>query len=216
MLETKKRETAFKIKIGDLLRANKIYEHVNYQSDIQINPRLLCVELGNKKIVRVNIIANVIDKFESEGETRFATMTLDDGSGQIKSRAFREDLEKLRDIIQGDTILIIGLLRSFNQELYIIPEIVKKQDPRYLLVRKLELERSQKKLPADNKKEIKALRDEIIDKVKNAEQYEGIDKEQIIMMFKNIKPSLITQEIIKLLEDGIIYEPRPGRVRYLG
>jgi len=128
----------------------------------------------------------------------------------------REDLEKLRDIIQGDTILIIGLLRSFNQELYIIPEIVKKQDPRYLLVRKLELERSQKKLPADNKKEIKALRDEIIDKVKNAEQYEGIDKEQIIMMFKNIKPSLITQEIIKLLEDGIIYEPRPGRVRYLG
>ena len=32
----------------------------------------------------------------------------------------------------------------------------------------------------------------------------------------SIEPSLINQEIKKALEDGIIYEPRPGIVRYLG
>jgi len=34
----------------------------------------------------------------------------------------------------------------------------------------------------------------------------------------NIKaqPDLISQEIQKLLEEGIIYEPKPGRVRCLG
>ena len=27
---------------------------------------------------------------------------------------------------------------------------------------------------------------------------------------------IVSQEIKKLLEEGIIYEPKPGRVRYLG
>ena len=55
--------------------------------------------------------------------------------------------------------------------------------------------------------------------IKNAEQDEqepGIDKETIIMKFTDAKPDVITQEIQKLLEEGIIYEPKPGRVRYLG
>ena len=52
-------------------------------------------------------------------------------------------------------------------------------------------------------------------KIKEAEANEGIDKDQIIMSIKS-QPKLITQEIQKLLEEGIIYEPRPGRVRYLG
>ena len=32
----------------------------------------------------------------------------------------------------------------------------------------------------------------------------------------NTKQDIINQEIRKLLEEGIIYEPRPGKVRYLG
>ena len=67
--EFRKRETAHKIRIGNLLRANQIFE----QSEAK-NPRLQFVELGDKKILRINIIANVIDKFESDGEKRFATI----------------------------------------------------------------------------------------------------------------------------------------------
>jgi len=51
--------------------------------------------------------------------------------------------------------------------------------------------------------------------MKEAEVKEGIDKEEIIIKLKS-PPQIITQEIQKLLEDGVIYEPRPGRVRYLG
>jgi DNA-binding transcriptional ArsR family regulator len=36
------------------------------------------------------------------------------------------------------------------------------------------------------------------------------------MKLKQANPQIISQEIKKLLEEGIIYEPRPGRVRYLG
>jgi len=210
--EFRKRETAHKIRIGDLLRANQVFE----ESEAQ-NKRLQFVELGDKKILRVNLIANIIDKYESEGESKFATVTLDDGSGQIRARVFGEDITKFQNLNQGDTVILIGLLRSYNQELYITPEVIKKQDPRYLLVRKLEIEKEiPKTLTPEQKQEIKSLRDEIIDKIKNAEQNEGIDKEEIIMSLKDNNPQVITQEINKLLEEGIIYEPKPGRVRYLG
>ncbi len=215
MPELRKRETAYKLRVGDLLRGNQIFDESPNSENTR--PRLLHVELGDKKLVRVNIIANVIDKFESQGETKFATITIDDGSGQVRVRVFGEDLNKFQDIVQGDTLLIIGLLRSFNQELYILPEIVRKFDPKYLLVRKLEIDKeSPKPLSSEQKQEVKAFRDEIIDMIKSSEENEGIDKDEIIMKLKKTNPKIISQEIQKLLEEGIIYEPKPGRVRYLG
>jgi RPA family protein len=211
MAEFKKRETAFKLRIGDLLRGNQIFEETESQ-----NKRLKFIELGNKQILRVNIIANVVDKFTSDGETRFASITIDDGSGQIRARLFGEDIHKFEDLTQGDTLVIIGLLRVFNQELYLIPELIKKLDPKYLLVRKLEIDRSYKSEPEIRpKQKILILREEITNMIKEKESSEGIDKEELIMKIK-APPELINQEITKLLEEGIIYEPRPGRVRYLG
>lgn len=218
MLDIKKRETAYKIRLGDLLKGNPIFDQTPAESGIQmINPRLLYLELGDKKIIRVNVIASVTDKFESQGESKFATITIDDGSGQIRVRVFSDNLDKFHDLNQGDTLTVIGLIRYYNQEVYILPEIIRKQDPKYLLIRKLEIEKSMSKsLTKEQRKELRSYRDEIIDLVKNAEKDNGIDKEDIIMNFKNAKPDIITQEIIRLLEDGTIYEPRPGKVRYLG
>lgn len=210
MPEVKKRETAYKLRIGDLLRGNQIFE----QYSDNPNPRLVHVELGDKKIVRVNIIANVVDRFESQRETKFASITMDDGSGQIKARVFREEISKINDITHGDTVLVIGLVRSFNKELYVLPEIIKKYDPKYLLVRKLEIDK-ENKVYNDNRS-TKAFRDQIIDLIKSSEKNDGIDKEEIIMALKDSNPKIISEEIKRLLEDGIIYEPRPGRVRYLG
>ncbi len=217
-MPSQKRQTAYKIRIGDLLRANQIFDQSQPENlEQSIRPRLLHIELGDKQIQRVNLIANVIDKFESGGETRFASITLDDGSGQIRARLFGEDIKKFKDITQGDTLTIIGVLRSFNQELYILPEIIKKTDSKYLLVRKLEIEKTiPKPLTSMQKQEIKAHRDEIIEMIKKEEPNEGIDKDEIINRLKNSNPKTISQEIQKLLEEGIIYEPRPGRVRYLG
>lgn len=213
MPEQYKRQIAYKLKIGDLLKAKIILD----ESGENQNPKLQFVELGDKKILKVNIIANVIDKFESESERRFASITLDDGSGQIRARLFGEEIKKFQNLMQGDTIIIIGILKSFNEELYLLPDVIRKTDPKYLLVRKLEIEKSfPKPLTQEQKQEVKALRDEVIDMIKNAESNEGIDKEEIIMKLKNSRPELINQEIQKLLEEGIIYEPRPGRVRYLG
>ena len=80
------------------------------------------------------------------------------------------------------------------------------------MVRKLEFEKMAPK-PVDNQK-ILAVADQVINKIKQSEP-EGINTEKIILDLKEA-PDLINQEIKKALEQGIIYEPRPGLLRYLG
>lgn len=198
-----KRATAYKLRIGDVLRGKPIIE----------NERMNFLEIGDKQIIRANIVANVIEKYVSEGEKKYMAFTIDDASGQIRIKVFSEDVETFKNIEQGDTIMVIGFVRIYNNEMYIQPEIIKVQDPRYLLVRKLEFEKQMGKQV--NKEEIKAVKDVIIEMLKKAENENGMDTDKLIMEIK-ANPEIINQEITKLIEEGLAYEPRPGRVRYLG
>jgi RPA family protein len=204
-----KRNIAYKLKIGDVLLGKPVID----------NERFSFLELGDKKIVRVNIIGNIVDRYESDGERKYIFFKLDDGSGQISLKVFGDDIAKFKEITQGLTVLIIGTLRHWNNETYIQPEIIKEQNTKYLLVRKLELEKtgdSLKKTPPMEKSKIVAIKDSIINLIKEAEEDGGIEKEQIILKLKETSPDIINQEIKKFLEEGIIFETRPGKVRYLG
>ena len=66
------------------------------------------------------------------------------------------------------------------------------------------------------REQIIAIKDRILEKIKNSEGEGGIDTDSIIMNLKETSPEIINQEIKKLLEEGIIFEPRPGKVRWLG
>lgn len=93
---------------------------------------------NDKQISRLNIIANVINKFESE-DGNYKSLTIDDGSAQIRLKAWKEDTKILNNIKSGDLVIVIGKIRKYSNELYIIPEIVKKISPNEELLRKLEL-----------------------------------------------------------------------------
>jgi len=204
-----KRNIAYKLRIGDILIGKPIFD----------NEKFLYLELGDKKISRVNIIGNIVDKYETDGDRKYIFLTLDDGSGQLRLKAFgEEELEKFRGVTQGQTVAVIGTIRSWNNEEYVQPEIIREQDPKYLLIRKLELEKQRKGLTpkVENAQQIKAIKDQILDKIKEAENQGGIDQDKIIMDLREASPDMINQEIKKLLEDGIVFEPRPGRLRYLG
>lgn len=196
-----KRATAYKLRIGDIFKGKKILD----------GERFNFLELGDKQIIRVNIVANIVEKYSSS-EKAYVSLTIDDASGQIRIKIFGEDVAKFTEVNQGDSVMIVGLLKNYNDELYITPEIIKKQDPRYLLVRKLEFEKSQ--IKDLNSQEMVALADKIVNKIKESEP-EGISQEQLILDLKDT-PDLINQEVKKALEQGIIYEPRPGMLRYLG
>tara|TARA_Y100000034_G_C6902655_1_gene417863 strand:+ start:3006 stop:3734 length:729 start_codon:yes stop_codon:yes gene_type:complete len=198
-----KRNVAYKLRIGDILQGSPVFEM----------DRLKNITLNEKQVVRVNLIANVIEKFIQDDEKKFGSVTLDDASGQIKLKVFGDEIEKFSQLNQGDTILAIGMLRSWQEEIYITPEIIKKKDPQFLLVRKLEVEAEAPK--QIDKAQLTQLKDKILEMVKTADQDGGIDIDKIILELKE-PPETINSEIKKLLEDGVAYEPRPGKLRYLG
>ena len=207
-----KRNVSYKLRIGDVL----IAKPTNY------GERFSHLELGNKKIVRVNIVGNIVDKYEygnvSETENKkYIFLTLDDGSGQIKLKSFGDDSEKFRNFFQGQTIVVIGTVKYWNNEIYISPEIIKELDPKYLLLRKLETEQDKNLqfVPLEKEKVV-AIKDKILDLIKNSEKEGGVELEEITQKFREVSPNLIQQEVQKLLEEGIAFEPRPGKIRWLG
>lgn len=208
-----KRNVAYKLKIGDILKGNPILE----------NERFLNLDLNEKKIIRVNVIGSIVDKYEAQGEKKYLNLTLDDGSGQIKLKVFGDDVEKFLWVSQGQTVIIIGLLRFYNDEVYIAPEIIKEQDPKYLLVRKLELEKNapievtpnpnNQSSQSNPNQQPTSTRDNVIELIKNSEGEGGISSEKLN---NSINSPEVNQEVQKLLEEGIIFEPRPGMLRWLG
>lgn len=200
--EFRKRNIAYKFRIGDILKGKPVAE----------GGKFLYLDLNSKRVVRVNVIANCIDKYIQNGEKKYATLTVDDASGQLQLKAFGDDIEILTKATQGDTLQIIGNVREWNGSLYVIPEIVKKIEPRWLLVRKLEIQEAKKDIPLDKNS---PLKDMITQKIKDSEVNGGLDTEGLIADIE-ANPDLVREEIRKLLEEGIIYEPRPGRLRYLG
>jgi len=213
MAETIKRQTAFKLRIGDVLKGKPIIDEQK-SPEGQPMQRFRFLELGDKNIVRVNIVANIVDKYSSEAEKKYLTFTIDDASGQIRLKTFGEDTLRFQNIVQGNTVIVVGTLRYYNNELYIAPEIVRETDPRYLLVRKLELDREKPKQV--NKEEVLAIKDQIIEMIKRAEDSGGIETDQLYHTLTAVSPDIISQEIQKMLDEGLAYEPRPGRIRYLG
>src|SRR5438132_993087 len=95
-----KRNIAYKIKIGAIMSGKPIMEA----------DRIKYLETEGKQVVRANVIGNITDKYVQEGEKKFASITLDDGTGQIKAKAFGDDVEKFNELNTGDTLAVIGLV----------------------------------------------------------------------------------------------------------
>ncbi|MCL6500423.1 MAG: hypothetical protein K6T16_00080 [Candidatus Pacearchaeota archaeon] len=261
-----KRHTAYKLSAGLISKAEL---HLEQDEEDATKQRLRFMSLAGKEINRVNLIANIVDKFQSD-EKRYSTLTLDDGTGNIHVRAFSDNAAILNRFNPGDTVLVIGVPRYFNNDIYILPEIVKVVDARWLIARKLELEKEygdlyrsanvnvepeewaakeeQTMVPSTNSEtglpeeqpelvesirigeereaaegtdaeEVKqtemSLRERIVDMIKASEAEEGIDIDKIILGFNSHKVEEINMIITALLEEGTIYEPRPGRLRIL-
>src|SRR3989344_9315991 len=167
-----KRHIAYKFRIGDILTGKPIFNGEKFSF----------LEFEDKKVVRVNIVGNIVDKYESSGDKRYIFFTLDDGSGQIKMKSFGDDAEKFKDFSQGKTIVAFGILKHFNNEIYVSPEILTEYDPKYLLVRKLELEKDKiRTQPAVKKEQIIAVKDKILEEIKNSNDDSGIESISLII-----------------------------------
>lgn len=80
-----------------------------------------------------------MDKFVRDDQG-YATLRLDDGSETISLRAWREGVPELAGFEVGDLIDVVGRVREFEGEVYLVPELILHvEDPNWELVRELEI-----------------------------------------------------------------------------
>ncbi|MBI4019672.1 MAG: hypothetical protein HY364_05505 [Candidatus Aenigmarchaeota archaeon] len=126
----KKRLPAVKVTIEDISKG-KYYAQEGFNPNYVISPQ-------GVKLSRVRIMSTVVDKFMAESG-KFASLTLDDGTDTIRSKAF-SDLSVFNGIETGDDVELVGKVKEYQGEIYITPEIAKKvEDPNMEILRRLEL-----------------------------------------------------------------------------
>lgn len=104
-------------------------------------PSYVLTNLG-VRISKVKLIGTVIDKFISE-DGNYSSITLNDDTNTIRVKAFKEDIEIFDDLEIGDLALIIGKVKQYADENYIVPQIVRKiLDPNLELLHKLDVLKS--------------------------------------------------------------------------
>lgn len=215
-----KRQTAYKFWIADIVNSQLIKAQVETEFDHFL--------IHNKKTTRVNIIATIIQKYENNEKTYLA-LTLDDSSGTMRVKTWREDINLASDFNIGDTILIVGRLRSYNDENYITPEFIKLiENANWQTLRKLELKKiygEPKSEPRQDQEPPAVVEEEVVDESENnrkiifnlIEKYnseKGADLSLIISESKisEEEADLVIQELLK---EGEIFQPSNGRVKII-
>jgi len=124
------RQTMTSCRISDIVNGNFIKKE-------GLDPSYILTELG-QKISRVKLVGTVVENFMSEGEN-YSSITLDDDTDSIRVKAFGDDVKKFDNLNDGDQVLVIGKVKEYSDENYVLPEIMKKVVPDYELLHKLEI-----------------------------------------------------------------------------
>lgn len=226
MEESSKRQIAYKIMIGDLLKGKYVKQEgwePNY------------VKIGEKEISRVNLLGVVISKSDFEG---YASGNIDDSSGSILMRSF-EDKTIFEKINIGDAIQVIGKVREYNNQIFVIPEIIKKVDnPAWIEVRKKELNisgpiTSQPLANEEEKEDIlepqikQVIEEQVLDEetpspqttseniveiIRKLDKGDGADHDDVL---KKIGTPNAEKIVSNLLMEGEIFEVSPGMLKVL-
>ena len=165
------------------------------------------VKINDATFSRVNIIANLVYK----SEDAYSGAIIDDGSGKIPLRSF-ENKFIFANLDVGDAVLVIGKVREFDNERYILPEIVKKTNIEWMNARKLELNETRHVEGAVhiNKPDAAAISKDIYELIKKLDDGDGVAIEDLIS--RNADAEKI---VSLLLENGDVFEIKPGKIKVL-
>lgn len=215
------RQPAIKAWIKELLEGS-------YVSQSGWEPNFLKTIAGD--VARANLFGVIVSKTSTD-LFNYEFFVLDDGSGRITIRTFEKNTI-LNDFNIGEIVSIIGRPREYGKEIYIAPEIIRKIDnPLWIEVRKLELQARKMKTEANNSQKsqnkdeinkeeiiieevISTPKEYIMKIIKDNDRGEGFSIEEIIQLTKTKNPN--SQETInQLMQNGDIFEVKPGKVKVL-
>ena len=118
-------------------------------------------------------------------------LVVDDGTGSILVRSF----DATYPISVGDAILVIGKPRMYKNEFYLLGEIVKKVDAKWIDV---------------HKKRMPAKQHDVLSIVRELDSGEGADYNAVLSKIGNNE-----EKIVHLLAVGELFETKPGKLKVL-
>ena len=200
-----KRFIAYKVRISDILSRELVKDEFS----------AVFIKLNNLNVSRVNIIATVVYKSE---DLNYASLVIDDGTGRVLLRSF-ENNSIFSKVDIGEIVLAIGKIREFNNEKYIIPEILKRiNNAGWITVRSLELKNNNvineniKTEHKDLNEDVTDINEAIYSSIRELDKGNGADIDDVVRSFNNIGVENI---IKKMLENGEIFEIRSGKLKVL-
>lgn len=209
MAETTKTQSACKVAIIDILEARQMP-----QPDAA---DVLLTSYG--EIIRANVIAAVVNIQEGDA------LLLDDGTGRILIR----NVSQQPDVRIGDIVLCVGRPQRFQQEWYLVPDVLKKVDRAWMLVRKKELALrrpveisavGQQGTPVETEtiKEPQEavlenpLESRVVKMVKQQDKGDGADEGEIVGAMNH---PMTEQLLQKMILRGDLFYVKPGRLKVL-
>jgi len=184
-----KRFVAVKVWIADLHSGSL------KQSDNALN----CVVLEDgREAARINVLGLVVGVDDA--------LWVDDGTGTVGVRSFSN---APFDVEVGQCVLVIGRPREFEGQKYLVGEIVKGVDTKWLEVRRKEVERV---VPRENPNQVVAQEEDstnVVDLVRELDKGEGADYDEVLEKCGS------EDRIVHLLAVGELFETKPGRLKVL-
>lgn len=206
-METK-RLTAYKVRIKDILAGK-------YVTQEGFKPNYILTTYG-QKVSRVRVMAIVINKFVSN-DSKYAFIVLEDGTESIRVKSF-QDINLFENVKMGQIIDFIGKVREYDNEIYLIPEVIRiVEDPNIETLRKLEIMKVRKEVDKkrdiviDNKNKfgsLNELKEELSKKygidegdVENLLESEGLKEEKTEEDKKEIDVDTARKIVLKVIEE---------------
>ena len=201
------------------------------------------VQFGNLQVNRVRIMGTVVSKFIAD-DRKYGFFIVDDGTETIRVRSFEDNLKLIEKAKVGDIVDVIGRIRKYEDEIYVIPESVQIiKDPNWIILRKLELMKQKKEMPKAETTEgnvvgeeviveevveeeivetklpegqttlFESPRQKVIKLIKELDKGEGAEVSKIIEKMGDEK--VVENVLTDLMNEGELFEPRPGKVKLL-
>ncbi len=191
------------------------------------------------KLSRVNILGVVVETYVNK-ENSYATLTLDDGSGRIVVKAWKEDVPNLQRFHTGEVALVLGRVKE-GSPYYIQSEVARPLSETWLQFRKAELLKLYGQAPAapvvkftprqssssDDEEMMTAVVEEKIDDtpstnargkilqlIESLNTGDGADYTQVVQQ-SGVSEAQAEQFIQDMLKDGEVFQMKPGRLALL-
>ena len=214
------RSTAYRVRISSLINGEFLRQE-------GFNPSYIIID--KNQVSRVNIIATVVSKYLTD-DGNYCALTLDDGSETIRVKAFSADVANIKNVKVGSFVRFIGKVKHYNDETYLIPEVIKQGlDPNWLIVDHIELGKPEFKEVEERPKVKSAPKEEpevmeitasdnpntnIVELIKAHDSGDGAPMDDVMKNSKMDKKEA-KDIILNLLKSGEVFEPKKGILKLL-